>query len=72
MQPIPQPHGDALERRRGEPLDVVQETMVECVARLGHRSIDVVEMEKDAGRGTGSPSMVTRARNEWPCTREFG
>ena len=39
-------------------LDVVQEAMVERVARLGDRRIDVVEMEKHAGRRD-------RARRRW-------
>ena len=34
-------------------LDVVEETMVERVARLGDCSLDVVEMEKHASRGIG-------------------
>ena len=50
VQAVPQPHGDALERRRFKSLDVVEETMVERVARLGECSLDVVEMEKHAGR----------------------
>ena len=73
VQAIPQPDGDALERRHFEPLDLVQEAMVERIARLGQRGFDVVEVQHARrSSGSGSPSMVTRARNECPWMREFG
>src|SRR4029079_9966785 len=46
---IPQPDRDALQCRQGKSLDLVQEAMVERLARIGDRGLDVVEMHHHAG-----------------------
>ena len=51
VQAIPQPDGDALKRRHFEPLDLIQEVMIERLARLGQRRFDIVEVQQHAGRG---------------------
>ena len=44
-EPVPDPDGDALERRRGEAFDLVQQTVIELVLRVRHRRRQLVEME---------------------------
>src|SRR6476659_7828649 len=51
IQEIPQPYGDALKRRHVEPLDLVQEVMIERLARLSQRRFDIVEVQQHPGRG---------------------
>src|SRR5262245_57575786 len=48
MKAIPQPHGDTLERRRGEPFYVVQEAVVERFAGVCQRRFEVVKVDDNA------------------------
>ncbi len=64
VQPVPEPHGDALKRRQYEILDLVEEAVIEGFAGVGDGGFEIVEMKQNARLRSGSPSTVTRARNE--------
>ena len=39
MEPVPKPHGDALQGRRFKPLNLVQQAMIERIAMKEGRSV---------------------------------
>src|SRR5262249_26875443 len=43
VEPVPDPARDVLERRHGEPFDLVKEAMVELVLHLGDHRVDLGE-----------------------------
>jgi len=47
VQPVPEPHGDALERRRFKSLDLVEKAMIEDFPRIGDGGFKIIEMEQD-------------------------
>ena len=53
VQPVPQPHGDPLQRRRLQPFDLVEKAMVERLAHFRQRRFQIVEMHDHAVRWVG-------------------
>ena len=77
MQPVPQPDGNALKRRRGQSLDLVEQAVVERVPRVFERGFKVFEVQDEARLRVGltvdgdahAEGMAVHARVRMPRRR---
>ena len=74
-EPVPDPDRNAFERRSGEPVDVIQQSMVQGILGIADRCGQIIEMKNVTGGGirlalddhASAERMAMHARVRRPC-----